>query len=450
MLTLRRSQGYGSLMIWIRKIRNGLHYQDHYTPSDGSCQSNWTESAITVGGGYIWRDVYAFSAKHGRIVVGGDDRTVGSIGGYLQGGGHGPASHTFGLATDQVLEYQVVLASGELVTANVCQNIDLFTALRGGGGGTFGVVVSATIKAYKTRPVLVHQAEIVPLNTGGNGKNALLNVTAELLARFPTLLDAGFAGYVKLVQAGEQRVYQHVLVNLLESNTSAAVQHATHIMQKQAFEDLLLPLNGTSIFVKSSFQFAPTFADYTTGVGNKQDEAGSGLIMASRFFDKKSLHNQQESLLDMLHIMFSQNGTGATPSASMLDLGLIGGGKVLESAPHTSVNPAWRKTYGLVRYIDIWPDNADLREIQQIKDGVTFKKLDAMKALTPGMGAYLNEADGDNPEWKEDWFGSKYDWLESVKDKYDPEGVFWCWRCVGSEGWEEVKGGTVYGPLCKV
>lgn len=78
MPTWGRSQGYGSLMIWIRNIRNGLHYQDRYTPSDGSCQSNWTESAITVGGGYIWKDVYAFAAENGRIVVGGDDRVCPS------------------------------------------------------------------------------------------------------------------------------------------------------------------------------------------------------------------------------------------------------------------------------------------------------------------------------------------------------------------------------------
>lgn len=343
-----------------------------------------------------------------------------------------------------------MLASGEIITANACQNTDLFTALRGGGGGTFGVVVSATIKAYQTRSVLVHQAEIVPLESGDDGANSLLNVTAELLARFPTLLDAGFAGYVKLVQSGEQRVYQHFFVNLLESNTSAAVQQAKQMMQQQVVDDLLLPLNGTSMFAKSSFQFVPTFGEYTSGVGSKQDVAGPGLMMASRFFDKKSLHDQQESLLDMLHTMFSQDVTGVLPSASMFDIGFIGGGKVLESVPHTSVNPAWRRTYGLARYIDIWPDNADLSQIQQINDGVTFKRLGAMKAFTPGMGAYLNEADGDNPEWREDWFGSKYDWLKSVKDKYDPEGVLWCWRCVGSEGWEEVNGGTVYGPLCKV
>lgn len=74
MLTLDRSQGYGSLMIWVKYIQDGLHYQEHYTPSNGSCRSNWTDSAITVGGGYIWNDVYAVASKHGRIVVGGDDR----------------------------------------------------------------------------------------------------------------------------------------------------------------------------------------------------------------------------------------------------------------------------------------------------------------------------------------------------------------------------------------
>lgn len=67
-------------MIWIKYIQDGLHYQDHYTPTDSSCsKSIWTGSAITVGGGYIWGDVYDFAARHGRIVVGGDDRVCSSL-----------------------------------------------------------------------------------------------------------------------------------------------------------------------------------------------------------------------------------------------------------------------------------------------------------------------------------------------------------------------------------
>ncbi|EXJ67022.1 uncharacterized protein A1O5_09668 [Cladophialophora psammophila CBS 110553] len=56
----------------------------------------------------------------------------------MKGGGHGSASRDFGLGADQALELAVVLADGSLVTANACLHSDLFFALRGGGGGTYG------------------------------------------------------------------------------------------------------------------------------------------------------------------------------------------------------------------------------------------------------------------------------------------------------------------------
>lgn len=70
-------------MIWIKYIRTGIHYQESYTPSDG-CQSNWTGSAFTVGGGYVWDDLYAVAARHGRIVVGGDDPVCSLAASYMQ------------------------------------------------------------------------------------------------------------------------------------------------------------------------------------------------------------------------------------------------------------------------------------------------------------------------------------------------------------------------------
>jgi FAD/FMN-containing dehydrogenase len=64
----------------------------------------------------------------------------------VQGGGHSPFSPLFGLGADNVLEFKVVTADGKLVVANDVVNQDLFWALRGGGGGTWGVVVEATVK----------------------------------------------------------------------------------------------------------------------------------------------------------------------------------------------------------------------------------------------------------------------------------------------------------------
>jgi FAD/FMN-containing dehydrogenase len=84
-------------------------------------------------------------------------KTVGCLGGWMQGGGHGPASHEYGLGADQVLEATVVLANGSIVTASPCEHSDLYFAIRGGGGGTYGVVVSTTIKAHPNNNLIAQR-----------------------------------------------------------------------------------------------------------------------------------------------------------------------------------------------------------------------------------------------------------------------------------------------------
>ena len=90
------------------------------------------------------------------IVVGGYAQTVGASGGYVQGGGHGSMGPKYGLAVDNVLEFDVVTADGSLLTVNSCNNPDLFWALRGGGGGTFGVVTRTVYKAHEAFPNYLH------------------------------------------------------------------------------------------------------------------------------------------------------------------------------------------------------------------------------------------------------------------------------------------------------
>lgn len=78
------------------------------------------------------------------------------------------------------------------------------------------------------------------------------------------------------------------------------------------------------------------------------------------------------------------------------------------------------------------------------------KKVDALKfgaslrSLNPGGGTYANEADPDSPGWQQAFWGSNYERLFSIKNKVDPEGVFYCRACVGSEQYEDVD-----GVLCK-
>ncbi|KAF4444527.1 isoamyl alcohol oxidase [Fusarium austroafricanum] len=447
-----RSQGYGSMSIWMHHMKPELQFQAKYTPSDSSCKSNWTGAAIVVGAGYIWDEVYKFVAHHDCIAVGGGSRTVGAIGGYLQGGGHGPATHDFGLAADQVLEFQVVLASGELVTASACEHVDLFTGLRGGGGGTFGVVVSATIKVYPTRPILQHSLTIAALNTG---VSALINATVAVHSKYPTVSDAGFSGNGILVRVlGVKPTYSHTFGKMLSKNaTPSGLSHEIEEAKRLINNELVSPLrllNGSELLITSTFEKFDTFGDYFD-YGKYESPASNSPspVQVSQFFDKESLINNQKNLTAMFNAIFPESANKIQAIASVMTFSLVGGGEVLKPKPNTSVHPGWRKTYMLAQNFDVPPSDGGMQGVREVRDYAVSVKLPAMKAAGPGLGTYLNEGTPYDPDWKYQFYGNRYDWLKSVKQKYDPDGVFWCFRCVGYEGWEEITGPTLYGPLCQ-
>ena len=352
-------------------------------------------------------------------------------------------SHEFGLGADNVLEWQAVLASGETVTANACQNQDLFAALRGGGGGTYGIVTSATIKAYKDHPVLGHDLVIAAIDDS----SALVNATGDILSGYPEVVEEGFSGSAILSRIAGPLAYTHSFAKLLKSNSTSVVERAKGVMNQRIVEKLI-GLNGTSLSVKSTFTQHPSFLSWYTAT-HDGTPGQNRPIMASRFLDKASLQSSPKKLSSLVETLIAGQGAEtATYSATLFNL--VAGGKVLEPQPLTAVNPAWRKTYVLAQQIDFWPDNSGYQEIAQVKRDLTDKKLKALKELTPGMGTYGNEADPWDPDWRNDWFGEdNYRFLLSVKQKYDPDNVFWCWRCVGNDAWAEVTGGALYGPLCE-
>ncbi|KAM3452641.1 hypothetical protein MY3296_004379 [Beauveria thailandica] len=97
------------------------------------------ETIVSVGAGLRWGDVSAALDPRGLAVLGGRDADVG-VAGLLLGGGFSYFSGRHGWACDNVRGMEVVLASGEIVHASAEQHRDLFKALKGGGGSSFGVV----------------------------------------------------------------------------------------------------------------------------------------------------------------------------------------------------------------------------------------------------------------------------------------------------------------------
>jgi FAD/FMN-containing dehydrogenase len=79
---------------------------------------------------------------------------IASVTGYSQGGGVGPTARHFGMAADNVLAFEVAMANGtRIVRAAADENADLYWALRGGGGGNFGVVTAVTFRVFAGPPL---------------------------------------------------------------------------------------------------------------------------------------------------------------------------------------------------------------------------------------------------------------------------------------------------------
>ena len=167
---------------------------------------------FTFGAGVQWYEGYEVAKQHNRVIVGGFSPrgSVGAAGGWLLGGGHSALAPNYGLGipnslnpaepyshdgvagVDNVLEMSIVTADGNHIIANSYHNEDLFWALRGGGGGTWGVVTSVT---YKTHPSTPFSAAFLSVNS--TNVNSTQELLAEIIRLTPSLVEQGYGGYAR-------------------------------------------------------------------------------------------------------------------------------------------------------------------------------------------------------------------------------------------------------------
>lgn len=135
---------------------NGAEPVDYKTVTNVIKPVAGKQAAVTFGGGMTAQQLNAELKKSGLYTVGAAHPAVSVAGGWSQAGGHSWLSSEYGLGADNILEYKVVTADGKLTIANAVSNPDLFWAMRGGGGGTWGVVVEATIRAFPAPKTLTY------------------------------------------------------------------------------------------------------------------------------------------------------------------------------------------------------------------------------------------------------------------------------------------------------
>ncbi|MEU6585573.1 FAD-dependent oxidoreductase [Nocardia sp. NPDC046763] len=145
--------------------RSGGHsYAGYSTPDKGlvvdlggmSGVEVKADGTAVIGAGTRLMDVYSALARAGRCLPAGSCPTVG-IAGLTLGGGVGVLAGKYGLTCDNLVSAQVVTADGTVRTASATSEPDLFWALRGGGGGNFGIATSFTFRTVAAPQLAVFQ-----------------------------------------------------------------------------------------------------------------------------------------------------------------------------------------------------------------------------------------------------------------------------------------------------
>ncbi|PHH77115.1 hypothetical protein CDD82_3662 [Ophiocordyceps australis] len=430
---LGRSAAPESLQIATNRLKD-ITFDSTFVPAGANYSHHGAVSAVTVGAGVSLKELYTAAGSRNMTLVAGLAHTVALAGGYIQGGGHSPLGTWKGMASDNALQFLVVNAKGNLIIANDYQNTSLFWALRGGGGGTFGVVVSVTIKTFSNVP-----APYAFFNFAAPRNDAAWKMVNGLNTHLPAISDVGGSGYFFIrTKATDKNDTQHVYLSgaLIFANQSR-VDEAKRVMDTMAADvgQYSFPWSTSNI------SMATRVSDWILGVlPGPSDETGGKALLASRLISRDFLASSHGPgrLTSAIQSIFRQ------ADDINFDGLLVGGGEVNTNRVNSALNPAWRKTLLHVVFGMNWNSSMTLAEQKKLQSLVTGTLVEELKALEPHTGAYLNEANAYETWWQESFWGSNYPRLYQIKHQVDPDGVFIVRRGVGSEDW-----GWGHGGFCR-
>jgi FAD/FMN-containing dehydrogenase len=421
-----RSSVPNTLAIWTKNL-DSLIFHSNFTAQ--GCPTSSSQNVGELGAGVVAGDAYRFFDNHGMDIMGGYEESVGVAGGFAQGGGVGSFTTTYGLMADNAVEFEVVTADGELRVINQCNDPDLFWAMRGGGGGTYAVLTKYRVQLYPSLPIHTYTFTANFTNAGPH-TNATENVALReiLTAHAKNQMDWS----AQLVTGQIEYFPEKFAISLVlpYGDNGSKLKSAT-----ARFAQFLA--NRTDLSVSANeYNSYSSYANYlsvTSADAKVTEPSGIFSLLSSRliptkvFADPESIDELVEGVLQGIataRSLFNLTGTQVVSETPVSNL---------NADESSAVNPAWRDALWHVIHVGEWLEPLDDHELKIVADGI-LRTVDPLKKLSPGGGAYLNEASYLEPDWEYTYFGSFYDRLLDVKNRYDPTHIFDCWKCVGWRG----------------
>ena len=439
-----------SLLIWTRRM-NDITLHDAFV-AQGCAGHAAPQPAVTVGAGAIWMHTYnAVTTKGGRYVQGGGCGTV-SVAGLVQGGGFGSYSKFYGTAGAALLEAEIVTADGAVRIANACTHDDLFWALKGGGGGSFGVVTRLTLRT-RDLPTFFGVVDATIQASSPEAYRRLLGRFVDFYAdslfnphwgEIATLRSANRLEITMAFQGLDRQqaeaIWQPFFEWVTASSDDFAFRVAPLIRAAAAihrWDPAFLRERAPSAILSDDRPAAPSDNIFWSA---NLSEAGHFIHGFESAWLPAALLQQdrREQLADALFAasrhwsveLHFQKGLAGAPA------------EAIAAAADTPINPAVLDAFVLAiiagegppAYPGLRGHEPDLpaarRNAQRIASAMA-----ELRKLVPEPGSYVAESGYFERAWQKSYWDANYPRLLAVKKTYDPDGLFIVHHGVGSEEW---------------
>ena len=462
-----------SLLIWTRHM-NDITIHTAFVPQ-GCEHTLQPQPAVTVGAGTIGIQAYdAVTTKGGKYVQAGGCLTVG-LAGLVQGGGFGSYSKHYGSAAGNLLEAEVVTADGRIRIANACSNPDLFWALKGGGGGSFGVVSKLTLRVHD----LPEFFGVANFKIKAASDDAYRRLIREFVSFYRENLFNDHWGEqaevnpdntleIKMVSQGldleqSKTVWQLFLEWVARSSHDYSLEGRVNIGSiparhfwdvqwwKEHWPELAFPKRNALIrlfdyALEHVFQPVLDFDRQPSAGPNNAWWKGDGGQVGWFIWGYESLwlpaslleNDAQQRLADALFASSRHSGVGLH-----FNKGLAGAPpEAIAGAKDTAMNPAVLTAFALAiaadgqgpAYPGIPGHEPSVAEGRKAADRID-RCMNQLRAVAGDTGAYVSESNYFEKGWQQAYWGSNYPRLAEIKRKYDPDGLFIVHNGVGSEQW---------------
>ena len=441
------SNAADSLLIWTKEMHE-ITLHDSFVAE--GCADTAPRPAVTIEAGALWLQTYnAVTTKAGRYVQGGGCATVG-VAGLIQSGGFGSFSKNYGMAAASLLQAEVVTADGKVLIANGCTNPDLFWALKGGGGGSLGVVTKVTLATYELPAFFGRVEGLIKANSDAAFRdligafmrfyhqtlfNPRWGESVSFQADNTLLLNMAFEG----LDRSQAEVAWKPFLDFVGGSTRDFVLVEAPKIEAIPARDYWDPEYRKRVLPKTVVaDNRPGASPDNVSWSGNQVEVNIFLYGYESLWLPAALLDQQDRLADALFA-----STRHFEVQLHFNKGLAGAPEdKIAAARDTAMNPAVLDAFALAIIAGGDPHTApglpgqepDLAAGRKAAVAITAA-ADELRAIAPAAGAYVSESNFFDKSWQQSFWGSNYSRLQAVKAKYDPMGLFFVHHGVGSEEW---------------